>query len=404
MNGLSANCPQWLASRIVEAGGSISFHQYMDWALNDQDHGAYACGRLKIGKEGDFATSPSMGSDFAGLLAVQLVDWLDQLQSRNIYDLPLSLVEFGPGEGHLAFDLVQELSAIRPSIVEQLELVLVEINEGMVSRQKKLLSSISNVPVRWVSLEELQKNPVIGVMVAHEVLDALPVERVVLRHNKLLRQGVRLDYKNSSSSLSFTELPLSTSLEKSLLEVHDSLGINIPPDDAIDGWCSEFHSDLSSWFKKTSEALIYGSLLIIDYALEAHRYYNSSRESGTLISYRNQFSSNEVLQDPGYWDITSHLCIETLNFYAKKNNWNYLGEVRQGQALLALGLAERLFLLQKLPKSQLDTALRRRESLLRLVDPFGLGEFRWLAFEIENDLKINNLKMNLNCKFLSDSP
>jgi len=98
MNCSSANCPQWLAERIVKAGGIISFHQYMDWALNDADHGAYSAGHLKLGKKGDFATSPSMGADFAELLAVQLVDWFQQLQSKNVSGLPLSLIEVGPGE------------------------------------------------------------------------------------------------------------------------------------------------------------------------------------------------------------------------------------------------------------------------------------------------------------------
>ena len=55
----------------------------MDWALNDPKYGAYSSGKLKIGPRGDFATSPSLGSDFAELLAIQLVDWLEKLQERN---------------------------------------------------------------------------------------------------------------------------------------------------------------------------------------------------------------------------------------------------------------------------------------------------------------------------------
>ena len=61
MNGSSATCPKWLSKRIVNAGGSVSFHQYMDWALNDEHNGAYSCGRIKVGKKGDFATSPKPG-------------------------------------------------------------------------------------------------------------------------------------------------------------------------------------------------------------------------------------------------------------------------------------------------------------------------------------------------------
>ena len=113
---------------------------------------------------------------------------------------------------------------------------------------------------------------------------------------------------------------------------------------------------------------------------------------------------NNVLFEPGNWDITSHLCVETLLYYAKKNYWNILGTTRQGQALLALGLAERLYSLQTLPIDQLDIAFARREALLRLVDPAGLGEFRWLAFEINNQLTKNQTRIFMNSKFLSNSP
>ena len=102
MNGSSANCPEWLADRIVKAGGYISFHQYMDWALNDHDYGAYSTGNLKLGPRGDFTTSPSLGVDFAELLAEQVAEWFEQLRHKNI-NLPLSLIEVGPGEGDLAF-------------------------------------------------------------------------------------------------------------------------------------------------------------------------------------------------------------------------------------------------------------------------------------------------------------
>ena len=70
-----------------------------------------------------------------------------------------------------------------------------------------------------------------------------------------------------------------------------------------------------------------------------------------------------------------------------------MGETRQGQALLALGLSKFLYSIQTRTSDDLSTALNRRESLLRLVDPLGLGEFRWLAFQRKNsnDLNLRNL-------------
>ncbi len=404
MNGSSANCPSWLAQKILRVGGSVSFHQYMDWALNDTDHGAYSKGHLKIGKKGDFSTSPSLGVDFAELLAVQLIDWLKELQLKNIYNLPLSLVELGPGEGDLSFQLIRALSEIDSSIILNLEIVLVEINEGMIHRQKERLRSIKNVPIRWTSLDALVENPVIGILIGNEILDALPVERVVLRDKKLFRQGVAIKYKRSKPIIDFVDLLLPSYLEDSLLEIKDLIGVDIPPLGAPEGWCSEIHIELNPWLKKASKTLIYGSMLIIDYALEASRYYSPSRSFGTLMSYRKQAANTHVLLEPGYRDITSHLCIDTLKHYAEQNSWVFLGEVRQGQALLALGLAERLHSLQRLPNSQLGVALSKRESLLRLVDPAGLGEFRWIAFEINNKLKNNDSIHGASSKIFSNAP
>ncbi len=95
--------------------------------------------------------------------------------------------------------------------------------------------------------------------------------------------------------------------------------------------------------------------------------------------------------------MTSHLCIESTISYATDNDWEFLGEVRQGQALLALGLSNLLYSLQKSARNNLSIALERRESLLRLVDPMGLGEFRWLAFQ-----KNQSDELKLRCRFLEE--
>ena len=72
MDSSVAACPAWLAHHLQQAGGVVPFSRFMDWALNDPGHGYYGSGRARIGVEGDFVTSPSLGSDFAALLAVQL--------------------------------------------------------------------------------------------------------------------------------------------------------------------------------------------------------------------------------------------------------------------------------------------------------------------------------------------
>jgi hypothetical protein len=106
-------------------------------------------------------------------------------------------------------------------------------------------------------------------------------------------------------------------------------------------------------------------------------------ETLALIAYRQQEASGDPLRQPGSWDLTAHLGSDSLGLAARQGGWRLLGQRSQGEALLALGLAERLHGLQTpVAGERLDlaTALGRRESLLRLVDPAGLGAFRWFAF------------------------
>ena len=388
----TARCPEWLIDRIINSGGSISFYKYMDLVLNDPENGFYSTGRLNIGKDGDFCTSPSLGNDFARLLAIQVVDWLLDLEKSGIESELFSLVEIGPGEGTLSRDLAIAIAEIAPALISKIEFVLVELNVGMRKRQEKVVNNFEGIYCRWCDLEDLILRPVTGVVIANEALDAFPVERLIFTGNKVFRQGVALRKINDEYFLEFVDLKPTSAIMEFLQESNSLLNIEFPPKDIGERWVTEWHCDLPTWFGKLSKVLINGSLLIVDYAMESKRYYNANRKDGTLISYRNQKANTNILKDPGLSDLTAHLCIESTISYALINGWKFMGETRQGQALLALGLSRFLFSLQTTSSQDLSAALNRRESLLRLVDPMGLGEFRWLAFQKDNsyDLILSN--------------
>ena len=388
----TARCPEWLIDRIINSGGSISFYKYMDLVLNDPENGFYSTGRLNIGKDGDFCTSPSLGNDFARLLAIQVVDWLLDLEKSGIESELFSLVEIGPGEGTLSRDLAIAIAEIAPALISKIEFVLVELNVGMRKRQEKVVNNFEGIYCRWCDLEDLILRPVTGVVIANEALDAFPVERLIFTGNKVFRQGVSLKKINDEYFLEFVDLKPTSAIMEFLQESNSLLNIEFPPKDICDRWVTEWHCDLPTWFGKLSKVLINGSLLVVDYAMESKRYYNANRKDGTLISYRNQKANTNILKDPGLSDLTAHLCIESTISYALINGWKFMGETRQGQALLALGLSRFLFSLQNTSSQDLSAALNRRESLLRLVDPMGLGEFRWLAFQKDNsyDLILSN--------------
>jgi len=380
---------------LLAAGGSVPFRTYMAWALHDPDHGAYGSGRLRIGRRGDYVTSPSLGSDFAALLAPQLAEWLAELVLDQGLDLersasargagcdaprPLALVETGPGEGELALQLAQALALGWPQLAGCCELVLVEPNGGMAARQRQQLQSCP-LPCRWVSAEALAQSPCNGVVLAHEVLDALAVERIRWDGRQWRQQRVALSQEaGQPEGLELIDGdPLGPEAEPAL----ESLGLWPPDPRRGPGWATELHPELAPWLASCAAGIAHGRLLVIDYALSAERYYAPQRLDGTLIAYRQQEASGDPLRQPGSWDLTAHLCSDSLVLAARQGGWRLLGQRSQGEALLALGLAQRLHGLQTPVAGQrldLATALGRRESLLRLVDPAGLGAFRWFAF------------------------
>ncbi|WP_269610062.1 class I SAM-dependent methyltransferase [Prochlorococcus marinus] len=388
----TARCPKWLVDHMSNCGGSISFYKYMNLVLNDPKNGFYSTGRLNIGKKGDFCTSPSLGNDFARLLAIQVVDWFLDLKKSGIESELFSLVEIGPGEGSLSRDLIVAIAEIAPALIRKMELILIELNVGMRERQEKVVNNLEGINCRWSNIEDLISKPVTGVVIANEVLDAFPVERLVFTKNKVFRQGVSLKKINNEYFLELVDLRPTQAIMRFLQDSKSLLNIEFPPKDICDRWITEWHCDVPILFDKLSKILINGSLLVVDYAMESKRYYNAIRKDGTLISYRNQKANSNILKDPGLSDLTAHLCIESTINYALSNGWKFMGETRQGQALLALGLSSFLYSLQNTSSQDLSAALNRRESLLRLVDPMGLGEFRWLAFQKDNnyDLVFNN--------------
>ncbi|MFM2172465.1 MAG: hypothetical protein RLZZ54_392 [Cyanobacteriota bacterium] len=365
--------PPWLAERLQAAGGSVPFRIYMQWALHDPQHGAYGSGRLQVGPRGDFATSPSLGPDFAALLAPQIAQWLEKQPA----DQPLALVEAGPGEGDLALQLAEQLAAGWPHLAARTTLVLIEPNAGMAERQRRRLAE-APLPCRWLSAEALAAQPVAGVLLAHEVLDALAVERI--EWDGALWRSQRVALHEDPAAGPSLRLEPGEPLDPEANAQLAPLGLSPAGSQRPPGWCTELHPELGLWLQQAAAGLRSGVLLVIDYAHEAWRYYAPQRSNGTLMAYRRQQASDDPLQEPGHWDLTAHLCLESLEAAAAAHGWQPLGQRRQGEALLALGLAQRLHALQQQPAGELANLLARREALLRLVDPHTLGDFRWVAF------------------------
>ncbi len=391
MKSQPANNQEWLIKKIIKKGGTISFYDYMDFVLNDINNGYYGSGRANLGSKGDFVTSPSMSDDFAFLLSKQIYEWLIQVKSQSIFDDKLSVIEFGAGDGSLMSGLLENFYINDKKILKNVCFIIIEPNKGMIKKQQKKLKKYLKLgfDILWRSLEDFEDRSLNGVVLANEVLDALPVERIINSKGKIHRQGVSIDKK--SGRLFFEEIAITQELEKSIASAQEKLDINIPPEFAPEGWTTEWHIDNKKWLKAIYAKINNGILLIIDYAKEAKRYYSLSNGNGTLISYKNQKIVENIFESPGDCDLTSHICIESLIHDSETLGFETIGIVKQGEALLSLGLAERLFEIQNELKDDISKAFSRREALLRLVDPICLGDFKWFVFS-----KFNNKKLKIN--------
>ena len=187
-----------------------------------------------------------------------------------------------------------------------------------------------------------------------------------------------------------SKFKLTQAIKSYLLKINNEFDIKIPPNNLSEGWNTELHIDNSAWLNNVYDKINNGLLLVIDYAIEANKYYSNKRQDGMLLAYQNQVASTDILQNPGDCDLTSHICSDILIKEALLTGFEFIGLVKQGEALLSLGLAEKLYEIQLDTNIDLSSALKKRESLLRLVDPLCLGDFKWFVFQKFNkkDLKI----------------
>src|SRR5688572_10679116 len=103
----------------IRATGPISFHDYMETALYHPDEGYYTSCRQKIGKDGDYYTSPYLTSLFGQMIAVQLAEIFRLLGKKE-----MTIVEYGAAQGLLAHDILGELMK-QPSLHNRVRYVII---------------------------------------------------------------------------------------------------------------------------------------------------------------------------------------------------------------------------------------------------------------------------------------
>lgn len=280
-----------LVNRIWEEidarNGWLSFERFMEMALYEPGLGYYSAGASKLGAGGDFVTAPEVSSLFSRCLATQCEEVLQQVSGGAI-------LEFGAGSGVMAADLLNEL-AVKGSLPERY--LILEVSADLRERQRALMQE--RAPAHAARVEWLDRLPeeFRGVVLANEVLDALPVQRFRIRGDQVNSLGVTWQL----GRLDWSETHADPELEAAVRRIEANTGERLP-----DGYTSEINMRLTPWIAGVAAALREGVALFIDYGLPQRQYYRSERREGTLLChFRHRFHDDPLInvgvQDIGAW-------------------------------------------------------------------------------------------------------
>lgn len=320
-------------NKIYEEG-AISFRDFMEIALYYPELGYYTSATDKIGKQGDFYTSPYLTNVFGHVIAKQLEEmW--QLTGKNDF----TIVEYGAGMGSLCIDILGQLKN-NAAFYKKLKYCIIEKSEAMRVKEQRAIAEAQTIEkVYWYnSIEEISSFT--GCVIANEVVDNFSVHKVVMTENDLME--IFVGYENE-----FIEVRKPA--QDKLKDYFIHLNVELPV-----GYCTEVNLQAIDWIKSISASLNKGFVLTIDYGFPSTELYQSNRKLGTIVCY-NKHSVNDLpYKNIGQQDITAHVNFSALNIWGARHGLLNCGFTNQSQFLLSLGLTEHLRKIEENEKNNFE--------------------------------------------------
>lgn len=352
----------------------LSFADYMQFVLNEPGLGYYSVGNKKFGAAGDFVTAPEISDLFAQCVARQCRQYLASQPQACI-------LEVGAGSGKLASDLLQALSQL--NCLPQAYYIL-EPSAELQQRQQQLLRQTHpnlSTPVQWLS--DLPEN-FNGVLIANEVLDAMPVERLRFHQGRYQQAFVAVADEAPNSN---PGAELSQYFQDADPELQALMQQRCPS--PVEGYLTELAPAREAWLNTLASKLSKALILLIDYGYARHEYYHPQRHMGSLTChYRHRVHSDPFFY-PGIQDITAHVEFTAIAEAASDAGLAIAGFASQAQFLLSCGLdhivQERMQQLEQADENTAQMArLRLSQEMKQLILPGEMGEsFKVLALSKE---------------------
>lgn len=359
MNDLSTDLTGRICDQI-DQHGPIPFADFMQMALYMPQLGYYSNGTQKFGEQGDFITAPEISSLFSKCLANQCQQVLADLSGGAI-------LEFGAGSGIMACDILQALQQKKQALPDY---YILELSAELKARQHALIAKQAPELLNQVTwLDQLPDN-FEGVILANEVIDAMPV------HQFIIRDDVREIFVTHQNRQLIEHIDAPSS--QLLADAIKQLEINFAA-----GYRSEINLMQTAWIKSLSQCLTQGVIILIDYGFPQHEYYHPDRSCGTVMCHYQHKSHDNPYINVGVQDITAHVDFTAIAQVAVDHELDVLGFTHQAGFLTDCGLTN--LVASEDPVAQFNYA----QQIKRLTLPSEMGElFKVLALGklYENDL------------------
>ncbi len=348
----SERCAEYIRARIRDAGGSISFAEFMHYALYAPGLGYYSAGSRKFGADGDFVTAPEISPLFARVVARQCATVLRDMPDGAV-------LEFGAGSGRLALDMLRALEALGALPAEYR---ILEVSADLRERQQRLLHE--DLPAFADRIVWLDRMPDVhrGVVVANEVLDALPVERFLRRGNGVYQLRVA----DEAGEFVFVDEPAPQILVSAVEAIERDVGAQLPHN-----YVSEVSLAAPAWLGDVAHTLEKGLVLLFDYGVSRREYYAADRGEGWLRCHFRHRVHSDPLMLPGIQDLTAWVDFTAVAAAAADNGLDVTGYASQAHFLLAGGIDEEL---QDMSDMPLDSRMQTAAQVKLLTLPGEMGE------------------------------
>ena len=347
-----------IASHIQKAESGLSFAQFMQMALYEPGLGYYANALQKFGNQGDFITAPGSGRLFGQCLARQC----DQILSATGGDI----LEFGAGDGSLASQIVSSLGDGFSGCY-----YIIELSASLKLRQVDYITQHCPEYVDQVIWIDRLPDSFTGVVLANEVLDAMPVTRIEYTDSGW--QELTVGYQEE------TFVWINKAVTNSL---QNFIATHVPANDYALGYQTELHTHASAWINSMGGWFEKGVALLVDYGYTRAEYYRTDRIKGSLRCYYRQLAHEDPFVLLGLQDITAHVNFTAIAQSAVAAGMDALGYTQQAPFLMSLGIMD-----ETEDKNETTIQmLQRAQEIKRLTMPDQMGElFKVLAIARDFD-------------------